>query len=91
MTSSRAFGTRWAKRIMPAVLKRLMRDSEIGTTMKFYVTMDADAVADEVWGRNWESGNTSGNNRPREAPDKQMAPPMLIVLMKAVAAQRVSA
>ena len=57
----RAFGTRWAKRIMPAVLKRLMRHSDIATTMKFYVTMDADAVADELWGRDWEQGNNSGN------------------------------
>ncbi len=70
----RAFGTRWAKRVMPAVLKRLMRHSEIGTTMKFYVTMDADSVADEVWGRNWESGNTFGNIRPEEAPETETAP-----------------
>ena len=76
----RAFGTRWAKRIMPAVLKRLMRHSEIGTTMKFYVTMDADDVADEVWGRDWESGNvraatllaTIGRNRP---PRQKRPPP----------------
>ena len=46
---------------MPAVLKRLMRHSDIATTMKFYVTMNADAVADELWGRDWEQGNNSGN------------------------------
>ena len=38
----RSFGTRWAKRVMPAVLQRLMRHAEIATTMKYYVTMDAD-------------------------------------------------
>jgi integrase len=63
----RSFGTRWAKRVMPAVLQRLMRHAEITTTMKYYVTMDADAVADEVWGRKWEAGNTFGNNSPESA------------------------
>ncbi len=29
----RAFGTRWAKRVMPAILQRLMRHADIGTTM----------------------------------------------------------
>lgn len=31
--------------VMPAVLQRLMRHSEIGTKMEHYVTMDADTVA----------------------------------------------
>jgi integrase len=70
----RSFGTRWAKRVMPAVLQRLMRHADIGTTMKYYVTMDADAVADEVWGRNWESGNNSGNNCPEAAQESETAP-----------------
>ena len=63
----RAFGTRWAKRKMPAVVQRLMRHASISTTMKYYVTMDADSVADELWGRDWDSGNTSGNTRPEKA------------------------
>ena len=46
-----------------------MRHASIGTTMRYYVTMDADAVADEVLGRNWKSGNNSGNNRPWQAPE----------------------
>jgi len=85
----RAFGTRWAKRVMPAVLKRLMRHSEIGTTMKFYVTMDADDVADEVWGRDWEAGNTFGNNRPQESPATETAP--ADESTEAIVSQRVSA
>ena len=44
--------------------------------MKYYVAMGADSVADEVWGRNWESGNTFGNNRPQQAPKTETAPPM---------------
>lgn len=31
----RAFGTRWSKRVMPAVLKQLMRHRSIETTMSF--------------------------------------------------------
>jgi hypothetical protein len=32
------------------------------------VTMDADSVADELWGKNWGTGNTSGNNGQKTAP-----------------------
>jgi integrase len=70
----RSFGTRWAKRVMPAVLQRLMRHANIGTTMRYYVMMDADTVGDEVWGRDWESGNISGNNRPRASHETETAP-----------------
>jgi len=61
----RAFGTRWAKRVMPAVLKRLMRHSAIQTTMNYYVDLDAADVADQLWadwGANAKGqGNISGN------------------------------
>ena len=76
----RSFGTRWAKRVMPAVLQRLMRHAEIATTMKYYVTMDADSVADELWGKDWDFGNTSrtgntfGNNAPSSGQKAKTAP-----------------
>jgi len=38
----RAFGTRWAGRVMPAELQILMRHSSIETTLKYYVHLDAD-------------------------------------------------
>src|SRR4029078_12828965 len=38
----RSFCPRWAKRIMPADLKVLARHSSINTTMRFYVTQNAD-------------------------------------------------
>ena len=47
----RAFGTRWAKKVMPAVLQRLMRHQSIGTTMKFYVGIEADDVAADLWAK----------------------------------------
>ena len=45
----RSFGTRWAKRVKPATLQLLMRHRSIETTMKYYVGLTADDVADELW------------------------------------------
>jgi len=45
----RSFGERWAPRIMPKVLKELMRHKRIDTTMKYYVGQNAEATADVVW------------------------------------------
>lgn len=45
----RSFGTRWARRVRTATLKLLMRHSSIETTMRFYVEMDADDVAADLW------------------------------------------
>jgi integrase len=63
----RAFGTRWAKRVMPAVLRRLMRHSAIQTTMAYYVDLDADDLADQLWATYTPAGNTPGNTRPEPA------------------------
>jgi integrase len=64
----RAFGARWAKRVMPAVLKRLMRHSAIQTTMSYYVDLDAADMADQLWA---EDGNTpaAGNTGQKEASE----------------------
>ena len=45
----RSFGTRWAKRLMPAQLMVLMRHENINTTMKFYVDLPASELAEELW------------------------------------------
>src|SRR5687768_10159501 len=45
----RAFGTRWAKRVLPAVLQKLMRHRSIETAMKYYVAFDADDMAADLW------------------------------------------
>jgi integrase len=60
----RSFGTRWAKRVMPAVLQRLMRHKSINTTMKYYVGIEADDVAADLWAKFQGPGNTLGNNAP---------------------------
>jgi len=45
----RTFGTRWARRVMPATLQLLMRHQSIETTMKYYVDLDADELGDDLW------------------------------------------
>lgn len=41
----RSFGERWARRVMPVVLKELMRHESIETTLKFYVGVNAKETA----------------------------------------------
>ena len=45
----RSFGDRWSMRVMPRVLKELMRHSRIETTMRYYVGRNAEQTADELW------------------------------------------
>jgi len=63
----RSFGTRWAKRVMPAVLKRLMRHADIQTTMQYYVNLGADEVAADLWATHRKNDNTSDNSWPQKA------------------------
>ena len=42
----RAFGSRWANRVMPVILQQLMRHASISTTMEFYVGRNAEAAAE---------------------------------------------
>ena len=50
----RAFGLRWSSKLMLADLQQLMRHEDIGTTMKYYVGQNADAIWAAV-------GNSQGN------------------------------
>lgn len=45
----RAFGLRWAGRIMPAQLKELMRHESIETTLRYYVGSNAQRTAEDCW------------------------------------------
>lgn len=69
----RSFGTRWAKKVMPAVLQRLMRHADIATTMRYYVQIGADDVAAELYAK-FPAGNTFGNNRPESTPTVEGTP-----------------
>jgi hypothetical protein len=53
----RSFGTRWAKRVMPAVLQQLMRHASVETTLTYYVALDTDELADELWAAHGEAGS----------------------------------
>lgn len=47
----RTFGERWAKRVMPAVLQKIMRHSKIETTLRYYVQLDVESVMDAMYGQ----------------------------------------
>jgi integrase len=55
----RSFGSRRAKRVMPAVLRDLMRHSSVSTTMAYYVNQTAEDVGDVLRAA---LGNNSGNS-----------------------------
>ena len=74
----RAFATRWAKRVAPAILQKLMRHASINTTMGYYVDLDVDEMAEELWANHHPAevkaglpGNTSGNNGPESAKKRR--------------------
>ena len=51
----RSFATRWAPRVMPAVLRALMRHRSIETTMQYYADIESDEIAAALWQRNVHS------------------------------------
>jgi len=59
----RSFGFRWAKRVMPAILQRMMRHSDIQTTMEYYITQGEDETADAVWEAHGSSLRKRAENR----------------------------
>lgn len=77
----RSFGTRWAVKVMPVVLQRLMRHKTIETTLRYYVGLDADDLAERLWsdylsvarqssaGKSQKGGlgDTSGDTKPKKA------------------------
>jgi integrase len=44
-----SFGTRWARKVMPAVLQKLMRHESIETSMGYYVDLDTDELAEDLY------------------------------------------
>jgi integrase len=78
----RAFCSRWAQKVKPPVLQRLARHSHISTTMSFYVVLDADDIAAELWadhapadGNSPARGNKYGNTGQKtdSKPDSDVA------------------
>ena len=65
----RSFGERWSTKIMPQVLKELMRHEDIATTMRYYVGRNAQNIAKALWGAVGKAGKstaagTSSPNAP---------------------------
>jgi integrase len=62
----RSFGFRWSRKVMPTVLRELMRHESIETTMRYYVGQNAESTADTLWechkreSQPAELGTTSG-------------------------------
>ena len=66
----RGFGSKWARRVAPSVLKRLMRHNSIATTEGYYVHLDASEIADELWTKYGEQTPASKPvyNNPTTSP-----------------------
>jgi len=45
----RSFGERWAMKVMPQLLKELMRHESIETTQRYYIGRNAQATASILW------------------------------------------
>ena len=63
----RSFGNRWARKVMPAVLQKLMRHADISTTMGYYVDLDCDALAEDLYrAEEAEKGTILGTIAPAD-------------------------
>lgn len=60
----RAFGSRWASRVMPVVLQQMMRHASITTTLKYYVGKNAQQSAGVIWEA------FARQNKPEHPPEK---------------------
>ena len=71
----RSFGTRWAKELKPAVLQKLMIHANIGTTTRYYVDLDSDEVAADLWRGFPGQKDTILGTTPTEEPKKSERAP----------------
>lgn len=60
----KTFGTRWALRVHPFVLKTMMRHKSIETTMEYYIDIDRNEIAAQIWGKNVPSNVTQTRWKP---------------------------
>jgi integrase len=79
----RSFGCRWAPKVMPAVLKDLMRHRSIQTTMAYYVGQNAEQNAAAIWATTGQKPqdsrvNTFVNSEPSDDQTKKQNKPQPI-------------
>lgn len=55
----RSFGERWARKVTPVVLMEMMRHKDISTTMQFYVALNAERTAADLWENHAPSNDLS--------------------------------
>jgi len=76
----RAFGTRWARKVMPATLQLLMRHASIATTMAYYVDLGTDEIADDLWAKHSPETNAGTIlGTIDDPPPPLISPPRLAV------------
>lgn len=63
----RSFATRWAERVLPQVLQKLMRHSDITTTLKYYANIDAERIADQLYEAYPRHGHEHGQTQKKKA------------------------
>jgi integrase len=72
----RSFCSRWARKVMPAVLQRLARHAHYSTTEAYYVSLSADEIGADLWSKHGPTveagpeGNIFGNIGLEEAERK---------------------
>lgn len=64
----RSFGTRWALHVKPITLMSIMRHKSIETTMSYYVGLEADDIADELWRAAGDAGSGDAAGGTRGGP-----------------------
>jgi integrase len=45
----RSFGTRWALRVKPLTLQKMMRHTDLSTTLRFYIHLSSSDVGADLW------------------------------------------
>jgi len=70
----RAFGERWTKRVMPPVLKELMRHESIETTLDYDVGLNAESIFETVH----QAVNTLVNRAAETSPANETTLPETI-------------
>lgn len=67
----RSFGNRWAPRVMPLDLQRLMRHENIKTTTDYYLNLEPEGLAARLWAGGHTGGHTGAETPvfpPRKRP-----------------------
>lgn len=68
----RSFGYRWSRKVMPAMLRELMRHANVATTLEYYVGDDAQRTAEELWSMEKPAADHSADHRSGDAENLEL-------------------